>query len=94
VGFCDSSLISSVKRYQLKKSTLAHQTPDYHTCLENGVNIGVQHWVQAGTQGVLHKNEKKCLHGEADRALEQATQRGWGVSFFGDIKNLPGHVPV
>lgn len=27
---------------------------------------------------------------ESDRALEQATQRVYGVSFFADIQNLPG----
>ncbi|GAB0208610.1 mitochondrial enolase superfamily member 1 [Grus japonensis] len=49
---------------------------------------------QTGTQEVPSEHEKNLLHFESDQALEQAAQRGCGVSFSGDTKNPPGRNPV
>jgi len=42
-------------------------------------------WTQIGTQEVLYEHEEKILYFEDDRALDQAAQRGCGVSSSGNI---------
>ena len=49
----------------------------------NGLKL--EHWLP-------YQHAEEFLYGKVDGALEQAAQRGCGVTFFGDIQGLPGHL--
>ena len=70
-------------------------------CQEDGARLlsGAQRqdkgqWAQTAAEEVLSEHEEELLPSEGDGALAQAAQGGCGVSFSGDIPDLPGRGPV
>ena len=50
--------------------------------------------VQTEAEEVPSEQEEEYFHSEGDGALAQAAQGGCGVSFSGEIQDLPGQGPV
>ena len=49
---------------------------------------------QTRSQGVPYKHEEKLFYFEGDRALRQSAERGFTISFPGDIQNSSDHLSV
>ena len=51
-------------------------------------------WAHTEAEEVPAEHEEELPSSEDDGALEQAAQRGWGVSSSGDTQDPPGRGPV
>ena len=57
-------------------------------------NANEGQWAETGTQGVPYKHKEELLNCEGDRALEEAAQRGCGVSLSEAAQDPSGCLPV
>jgi len=63
------------------------------TLLSGAQRQGNGHRAQTEAEEAPAEHEEELLPSEGDEALEQAAQRGWGVS-SGDTQTPSGHGPV